>query len=196
MTVKEETLHLQVHPLLGPHTLLPLQLARVFNAVRVTPDGLALRWPGGFTLPMTLLSSRRTPRWLTLLGTLPVADRFRPLLPLLRHCTPGVALRVQPTRVQLMRMFTLRAGELDMILSAFPVPEDIMLHRLHDIGLFLQHHLYADVPIAILRRPWAYAAHRYPHRQSLHTMMACLTFGRLDLIEAPLWALARAEVLH
>lgn len=84
-----------------------------------------------------------------------------------------------------MRMFTLRVGELDMILSAFPVPEDVMLHRLHDIGLFFQHHLYSDVPIAILRRPWAYAAHRHPHQPSLHTMMACLTFGRLDLIEAP-----------
>lgn len=193
VTLGHETRHLHLHPLQGPDSMLPLHLPRVFVRVRVTEDGLALRWPGGFTLPVTLLTSQRPPRWLTHLATVPQTDRFRPLLPLLRHCTPGAALRAQPTRLHVMRTFGLREGELDMILRAFPVPEPVMLHRLHDIGLFLQHHLYPDLPAALLRRPWAYAAHRHPHQQHLHTMMACLTFARLDLIEAPLWALARAE---
>ncbi|MCP2013414.1 hypothetical protein L1280_000542 [Deinococcus sp. HSC-46F16] len=125
----------------------------------------------------------------------PPRERYRPLLPVLRHCTPGAALREQPERYHVVRMFALREGELDNILRAYPVPEGLMLHRLHDIGVYLRHHLFPDLPVALLRRPWAYAAHRCPREGHLHTLLACLTWGRLDLVEDPLWALARAEVV-
>ncbi|MBX8463673.1 DUF2442 domain-containing protein [Deinococcus sp. RIT780] len=194
VTIRDETFYFQIHPLQGPQNMLPLRLPRVFASVRIAPDDLSLSWPGGFTLSCRLLLSRQTPKWLTRLSTVPTVERFRPLLPLLRYCTPGAALQAQPTRLRVMQMFGLREGELDMILRAFPVPETVMLHRLHDVGLFLQHHWYQELPIAFLRRPWAYAVHRHPHEHHLHTMMACLTFGRLDLIEDPIWALARAEV--
>lgn len=193
VTVGDETLHLRLRPLQGADSMLPLNIPRVFNRVKIVDQGLALRWPGGFTLPLTVLTSRRSPQWLTHLSTVPTTERFRPLLPLLRHATPGAALRTQPTRVQIMRMFGLPEGQLGLVLMAFPIPEPLMLHRLHDIGLFLEHHLSPALHVGLLRRPWAYAAYRHPHEHHLHTMMACLTFGRLDLIEAPLWALARAE---
>lgn len=186
----EETWHVQGQPLGGPEGLLPLRLPRVFSRVRVVDGGGAVRWPGGFTLPMAPLTGRDT-RWLTHLGVVPPPDRFRPLL---RHATPGASLRAQPTRLHVVRMFGLREGELDGLLRAFPVPEDRRLHRLHDLGGYVGHHLFPDLPVALLRRPRAYAAHRCPGQQHLHTMLSWLTWGRLDLIEDLLWALARAEV--
>lgn len=193
VTVGNETRHVQLHPLSGPDSMLPLNLPRVFSRVRVVEGGRSLRWPGGFTLPLTHLAGSREARWCTHLGTVPASDRFRPLLPLLRHVTPGATLRPQPTRLHVVRMLGLRENELDSILRSYPVPEDRMLHRLHDIGAYVQHHLSPDLPASLLRRPWAYAAHRCPSQQHLHTMLACLTWGRLDLVEDPLWALARSE---
>ncbi|MFB9991654.1 hypothetical protein ACFFLM_06700 [Deinococcus oregonensis] len=169
-------------------------MPHVFKRVQVSEDGQAVHWPGGFVLPVSMLVLRRHPRWLIHLGVVPSAERYRPLLPLLRYTTPGVALLTQPARHHLMQMFVLRSGELQAILDAYPVPEDVMLHRLHDIGLFLQHHLHSESPVALLRRPWPYAAYRCPKESHLHTLVSCLTWGRLDLVEEPLWALARAEV--
>lgn len=194
VTVGERTLYVEIKPLQGPDSLIPLRLEPVFKRVQVTEDGLALRWPGGFRLSQAQLTARRPPRWLTHLGVTAPQDRFRPLLPLLRHATPGVALRTELTPFHVVRMFSLREGELGTILRAYPVPEPVMLHRLHDLGLFFHYHLYPELPVALLRRPWAYAAHRCPREQHLHTLLSCLTWGRLDLIEDPLWALARAEI--
>lgn len=194
VTVEGRTLHVQLYPLRGGRRLLPLHLPRVFSKVGVHEGGLGLLWPGGATVSLQALSSHRDTPWLTHLGVVPPRERYRPLLPVLRHGTPGAPLRAQPTRLHVVRMFSLREGELDAILRAYPVPEPVMLHRLHDLGLFLGHHLYPDLPVALLRRPWLYAAHRCPREQHLHTMLSCLTFGRIDLVEDPLWALARGEV--
>ncbi|GMA15891.1 hypothetical protein E5F05_06900 [Deinococcus metallilatus] len=194
VTLGDRTLHVQFHPLRGGQGMMLLDLRHVFQRVRVTDNGMALTWPGGFTLPLCTLDSRRDTPWLTHLGVVPVAERYRPLLPLLRHATPGAPLRAQPTRLHVIQMFGMREGELDSVLRAYPVSEQVMLHRLHDLGLFLKHHLFPELPVALLRRPWAYAAHRVPQQHHLHTLQACLTWGRLDLVEDPLWALARAEV--
>lgn len=194
VTTGERTLHVQLHPLRGGERMLPLNLPRVFAHVRVIPDGNALTWPGGFTLPLHTLDTRRDTPWLAHLGVVPPAERYRPLLPLLKHATPGAPLRTQPTRLHVVQMFGMKEGELDGILRAYPVPEDRMLHRLHDLGSFLKHHLYQEMPVALLRRPWAYAAHRVPGQHHLHTLLSCLTWGRLDLAEDPCWALARAEL--
>lgn len=185
VTVGDRTLHVQLHPLRGTERMLPLNLPRVFNHLRVAPDGYALTWPSGFTLPLRTLDSRRDTPWLTHLGVVSPGERYRPLLPLLRHAMPGAPLRTQPTRLHIVQMFGMREGELDSVLRAYPVPEEVMLHRLHDLGLFLKHHLYQEMPVALLRRPWAYAAHRVPQHHHLHTLLACLTWGRLDLVEDP-----------
>ncbi|WP_412026660.1 hypothetical protein [Deinococcus yunweiensis] len=194
VTTGERTLRVQLHPEHGGDAMLPLRLPRVFAAARLTPDGDAILWPGGFTLPAHTLETRRDQRWLTHLGSVPVGERYRPLLPLLKAGTTGVYLHPQPTRLSIIKMFGMRDGELEFILRAHRVPEEVMLHRLYDLGLFLKHHFYPEMPVGVLRRPWAYAAHRVPHQTGLHTLLACLSWGRLDLAEDPCWALARAEL--
>lgn len=194
VTLGDQTRYVQLQPLQGPESMLPLLIPRVFNRVRVSEDGLAPRWPGGFTVPWHLVVADHTPPWLTHLGVVPPEERYRPLLPLLRHGTPPAQVRTQLTRLHVVQMFGMRGGELDGILRAYRVPEEVMLHRLYDLGLFLRDHLFPELPAALLRRPWAYAAHRHPDQHHLHTLLACLTWGRLDLVEDPLWALARAEL--
>ncbi|BDP41219.1 hypothetical protein DAETH_11880 [Deinococcus aetherius] len=196
VTLGDQTWRVQLHPLRGPEPMLPLVMPRVFGGVRVSEEGLALRWPGGFRLPWHLVVAEHAPPWLTHLGVVPPEERYRPLLPLLRHGTPPAPLRNQPTRLHVIQMFGMQEGELDGILRNYRVPEEVMLHRLHDLGLFLRDHLFPELPAALLRRPWAYAAHRHPDQHHLHTLLACLTWGRLDLVEDPCWALARAELAH
>lgn len=196
VTLGDRTQYVQLHPLQGPETMLPLVMPRVFSRVRVGEDGLALRWPGGFTLPWHVVVSEQDTPWLTHLGVVSPEERYRPLLPLLRHGTPPAPLRAEVSRLHVVQMFGLREGELDSILRAYRVPEEVMVHRLHDLGMFLKQHLLPELPAAFLRRLWPYAAHRHPHQHQLHTLLACLTWGRLDLVEDPLWALARAEQMQ
>lgn len=193
-TVNGSVRRVRLHPRANNH-LLALAQPHVFRRSRVTEDGTAVAWPGGVRLSMqTLLADHSIP-WLTHLAVVPPQDRYRPLLPVLRYAVPPAPLPAQPTRQHLIRMFGLREGELGGILAASPVPERVMLHRLHDLGVFLKEYLYGEMPVAVLRRPWLYAAHCHPHQHHLHTLQACLTLGRLDLIEDPLWALARAELV-
>ena len=194
VTSGDRTLHMELNPGAGPEAMLSLTLRGVFARVAITDDGLALRWPGGFTLALFALQSRQEAPWLTSFSEVPTQDRYRPLLPLLRHGTPGLYLRDQPERHHVMQAFGLKPGELDRILRAYPVPEDVMLHRLNDIALVLRHHVFQDLPPVLLRRPWPYAEHRHPQELPLHTLQGCLERGRLDLIEDPLWALVRAEL--
>jgi hypothetical protein len=194
VTSGERTMQVQLHPEHGGDAMLPLRLPRVFAGAQLTPDGQGVRWPGGFTLSRHLLEGRTDHRWLTHLGSVPVQERYRPLLPLLRCITTGIALPPQPSRVNVLKLFGMSESELGGILRAYRVPEDVMLHRLYDLGLFLKSHLYAEMPVAVLKRPWAYAVHRVPQQQSLHSLLGCLALGRLDLVEDPCWALARAEV--
>lgn len=191
----ERTLHVALRPSEGPDSLLSLSAGHVFRRAEVTEDGQAVRWPGGFPLSLATLCARQETPWLSHLGDLPARDRYRPLLPLLRHCTPGAYLRAQPERHHLMQALGMKPGELLSIIEAYPVPEALTLHRLHDIALLLRHHLFPDLPAALLRRPWPYAQHRCPKEDLLHTMQGCLLRGRLDLIEDPLWALVRGEVV-
>lgn len=189
VTTGDRTRQVELSPERGPGAMLPLRMPQVFGSVKVTDDGLALRWAGGFTV--SLYDLTRPHPWLSVLTEVPARDRYRPLLPLLRYCTPGAALHEQPTRHHLVRIYALRAGELDAILRAYPVPEDRLLHRLHDIALCLHHHVFGGLPVTLLRRPWPYAAHRCPHDRQLHTLQSCFEWGRLDLVEDPLWALLR-----
>jgi hypothetical protein len=147
-------------------------------------------------LPLTTLASHHKASWLTLLAQVPVQDRYRPLLPLLRFSTPGLYLRERVERHHIMQAYTMKPSVLDSSIRAYPVPEELMMHRLNDIALVLRHHLYGELPAALLRRPWAYSEYRHPHEAALHTIQGCLERGRLDLIEDPLWALARAESSH
>lgn len=189
------TLHVALRPGEGPDGLLPLNAEHVFRRPEVAEDGQVVRWPGGFTLSLATLCARQEPPWLTYFGNLPASDRYRPLLPLLRHCTLSVPLCAQPERHHLMQTFGIKPGELNAVIEAYPVLEALTLHRLHDIALLLRHHLFPDLPAAMLRRPWPYAQHRCPNEALLHTMQGCLLRGKLDLIEDPLRALVSREVI-
>lgn len=177
VTTGERTAHVQLHPEHGGDAMLPLRLPRVFAGARVTPGGDAIRWPGGFTLSASTLSAPRTGRWLTHLGEVPSAARYRPLLPLLRHGTTGIYLHPQPTRQSVLQMFGMKDSQLGSVLRAYQVPEDLLLHRLYDLGQFLQSHVAPGMPPTVLRAPWPYAIHRAPHQTQLHTLLGCLTWG-------------------
>lgn len=197
VTVDEKrTLYVALRPENGPESMLPLNAEHVFRHPIVNEEGQAVCWPGGFSLSLATLCTQHEPAWLSHLGDLPTYDRYRPLLPVLRYCTTSAPLRAQPERHHLMQALGIKPGELNSVIEAYPVPEALILHRLHDIALLLRYHLFPDLPAALLKRPWPYAQHRCPREEMLHTMQGCLLRGRLDLIEDPLWALIRGEVVR
>lgn len=179
------THRLDLRPLLTLESHRSLRLESLFSQVKRSADGQALQWPGGAYLLISDLLDRedRLPRTMAIM---PAAQRYRPLLPYLVHQLPGMYLRPAPIeRLAVERTLQLRRGELTSILSALPVPPEVLLNRLYDLGAFLTGHFDQTHLYALMRRPWRYGQQQYPNQPLLHTMLGCLQRGRPDLIERP-----------
>ena len=162
-----------------------LGLNRLFGRVKVSADQLALEWPGGARVNSQAILA--TPvGWLPLLtvAALPAAERYRPLLPYLRHLDLPIYLHPDPIEAStVIKVLRLKPGELDTACRNLRAPEALVYARLYDVGVFLEEHFLGADLSRLLRRPWRFGAEQSPGQPLLHTMLGCLTYGRPDLVE-------------
>lgn len=191
----ERTHRINLEPLLELEAYRTLRLNTLFAQVRVTPDGQHLVWPGGALLGSCSLLEPPTLQFpLRTIGIVPARHRYRPLLPYLLHQQPPTYLRPTPIEfVTVQRLLRLRTSELNQMLRGVPVPAELLLNRLYDLGVFLTSHFAEDHLYALMRRPWRYGEQQCPRQPLLHTMLGCLQNGRPDLIERPCMLIATGE---
>lgn len=189
------THRLDLRPLLTLESHQSLRLESIFSRVKRSADHQSIQWPGGAHLPIRdLIGPGERPT--RTLAVTPAGQRYRPLLPYLVHQFPHTYLRPAPIEaVVIERTLQLRRGELNGILSSLPVPPEILLSRLYDLGTFLTGHFDQTHLYALMRRPWRYGQQRAPHQPLLHTMIGCLQRGRPDLIERPCLIIATGAEL-
>lgn len=195
-TGEGQTYRVDLTRLLALESFRALQLPRVQQVVRVSPDGQHLRWPGGAQLD--LLSITQAPS-----GVLPVqpvavmdtGQRYRPLLPYLKALDPMIYLPPNPVEPSVVgALLGLNPTELQEVTRHYRAPQDVTLHRLCDLGLFLND-LFARPQVSgLLRRTWSYGIRSCPGQPLLHTMLGCVRYGRPDLVERPCLLLATGSV--
>ncbi|UQN10229.1 DUF2442 domain-containing protein [Deinococcus sp. QL22] len=195
-TGDDQTHRVDLSPLLEIEAFRALQLPRVRQAVRVSPDGQHLRWPGGAQLDLPSITQAPS-------GALPVrpvavmstAQRYRPLLPYLKALDPMIYLPPDPVEPRLVgALLGLNPGELQEVTKHYRAPQDVTLHRLCDLGTFLNDLFARPQVSALLRRAWPYGIRSCPGQPLLHTMLGCLRYGRPDLVERPCLLLATGNV--
>ena len=168
-----------------------LSLIRLFGRVQVSEDHLALEWPGGARIgTQAILASPRGPLPLMPVAVLPAAERYRPLLPYLRHLDLPIYLRPDPIEAHtVVKVLGLKPGELETACRNLRAPEALVYARLYDVGIFLEEHFLGADLSRLLRRAWRFGAEQSPGQPLLHTMLGCLMYGRPDLVERPLLTL-------
>lgn len=180
-----------------------LTLRRAFDRVRVSQDGTRLEWPGGAWIGAgeVLGAGAVSEHSGGALPVLPVArlpqdERYRPLLPYLKHLNMGIYLRpgpIQPSSVK--TLLRLNESELAIALQQLRAPEEQVLGRLCDLGAMLTEYFAGDDLARLLRRPWRYGLERCPGQPLLSTMLGCLMYGRPDLIERPCMLMITGQAL-
>ena len=173
-----------------------LGLNRLFGRVKVSADHLALEWPGGARVGLqAILAAPVGPLPLLPVAVLPAAERYRPLLPYLRHLELPIYMHPDPIRSDtVMKVLGLKPGELETALRNLRAPEKQVYGRLYDAGIFLQEHFSRDHLSSLLRHSWRFGLEQSPGQPLLHSMLGCLTYGRPDLVERMCVALATGGV--
>ena len=173
-----------------------LALNRLFGRVTVSADRLALKWPGGAQVAaQAILAAPAGPLPLLTVAVLPATERYRPLLPYLRHLDMPIYLRPDPIDAgTVVKVLGLRPGELEAACSNLRAPEGQVYGRLYDAGIFLQEHFARDHLASLLRHSWRFGLEQSPGQPLLHTMLGCLTYGRPDLVERMCVVLATGGV--
>lgn len=184
-----QTLLVDLKPLLTLPPFETLKLAKLFCRARVDTQGLNIVWPGGALLSARDLLLSETGAGalpLALLARVPEEQRYRPLLPYLRHLDLPIYLRPGPIEAGVIeKLLHLRTGELKTSLSRATVPEPQMFARLYDVAVFLGEQFGSDHLQILLRRPWRHSQQLCPGQPLLDTMLGCLLHGRPDLVETP-----------
>jgi len=173
-----------------------LRLPAVFARASVRQGGTVLTWPGGAQLGADVVLQAPPDGTLpvTILALMPAAQRYRPLLPYLRHLKPALFVREAPIDASVVRnLLQLRGQDLEVALRHSGAPAEQTLNRLYDLALLLSSYFDAQNLPALLRRPWRYAEQQCPEQALLHTMLGCLQYGRPDLVERPCLLLATGE---
>lgn len=186
-----QTHKIDLTPLLSLAPFHVLNLSRVLQRVAVSADHLHLHWPGGTQLDVTsIIKAPAGPVSVRTLAVMPAVQRYRPLLPYLNHL-PAVYLWPTPVEaVTVCQLLGLRNAELTSLLSATTVPAELVLSRLHDLAVFLEH-LFSRAHVhSLVRRDWPYAVRQCPGQPMLHSLLGCLQHHRPDLIERPCMLLA------
>lgn len=162
-----------------------LALNRLFGRVKVSTGGGALEWPGGAQVTVqAILTAPAWPLPLLPVAMLAAAERYRPLLPYLRHLDLPVYLHPDPIGAdKVTKVLGLRTGELETACRNLRAPEGQVYGRLYDTGIFLQEHFSRDHLSGLLRHSWRFGLEQAPGQPLLHTMLGCLTYGRPDLVE-------------
>lgn len=190
-----QTYRLDLQPLLAVDSHKILRLNTLFARAQVSPDGQHVLWPSGALLDLSSIlkgGAGRLP--VRTIAVVPARHRYRPLLPYLLHQQPPTYLRPTPIEfVTVQRLLRLRTSELNQMLRGVPVPEELLLNRLYDLGVFLTSHFAEEHLYALMRRPWRYGEQQCPRQPLLHTMLGCLQNGRPDLIERPCMLIATGE---
>ena len=184
----DHTHRLDLEPALRLPEYRALGLKRLFGRVKVTAGGRALEWPGGARLgALAILGASTGVLPLQLVAVIPSAERFRTLLPYLRHLELPIYLRPDPIEASaVIKVLGLKPGELETACGNLRAPGAQVLGRLYDAGIFLQEHFSGEHLTTLLRRPWRFGAEQAPGQPQLHTMLGCLMYGRPDLVERPL----------
>ena len=186
LTFSDNRTHrLDLEPVLRLPEYRALGLHRLFGRVKVAEDGRALEWPGGARVGApAILGASTGVLPLQLVAVMPSAERFRPLLPYLRHLDLPIYLHPDPIEAHtVVRMLSLKPGELETACRNLRAPETLVHARLYDVGTFLEEHFLGADLSRLLRRPWRFGAEQSPGQPLLHTMLGCLTYGRPDLVE-------------
>ena len=183
-------------PLLKLAPFRVLNMPRVLQRVSVAPDRLHIHWPGGARVSvMSILQAPTTAVPVRPVAVVPADQRFRPLLPYLKHQVPALYLRPAPiSPLDVCHLLGLRDAELTRLLSATAVPPNLVLNRVHDVAVFLEH-IFSRVHVhSLVRRDWPYAIRHCPSEPLLHTLLGCLQHHRPDLIERPCMLLATGGI--
>jgi len=183
---------LDLQGIIGLEEYRVLRLRKAFERVTVSRDGQRLEWPGGIGLSADdLLTAPGDRLHLIRIARLPSRQRFRPLLPFLKHLDMGIYLRPDPVQAStVLTLLRMKPTELDTALKQLRAPDELVLGRLCDLGVLLLEYFCGDDLSRLLRRPWRYSTEQCPGRPMLHTMLGCLMYGRPDLIERPCVLLA------
>ena len=98
VTFNDEQSHrIDLTPLFGLLPFHVLNMARVLHRVSVSPDQLHIQWPGGVRIDaVSILQAPAGPVPVRPLAIVPANQRFRPLLPYLRHLLPVIFVRPAP----------------------------------------------------------------------------------------------------
>lgn len=162
-----------------------LTLNRLFGRVKVSAGGVTLEWPGGAQVTaQALLATPPGPLPLLTVAVLPAAERYRPLLPYLRHLDLPIYLHPDPIEANtVVKVLGLKPGEFETACRNLRAPETQVCGRLYDAGIFLQEHFSREHLSGLLRHSWRFGLEQSPGQPLLHTMLGCLTYGRPDLVE-------------
>lgn len=169
-----------------------LGLHRLFGRMKVSEDHLALEWPGGARVgAQAILAAPRGPLPLLTVAVLPAVERYRPLLPYLRHLDLPIYKRPDPIEAgTVVKVLGLKPSELETACQNLRAPDAQVYGRLYDAGIYLQEHFSGDHLSSLLRRTWRFGAEHSPSQPLLHTMLGCLMYGRPDLVERMCMVLA------
>lgn len=181
------TRRVDLAPLMAQDSHRLLQLTRALERVSIDSDGRGLRWPGGAGLQAaSILNAPDGPQHVLPVAVIPSSQRYRPLLPYLKHHVPEFYLRPDPIEAQVLtQMLGLSAAELQRATEQSRAPISVTIGRLYDVAVLLQEHFARDHLKTLLQRPWLTGIKRLPGQPLFHTMRGCLTYGRPDLIEHP-----------
>ena len=162
-----------------------LGLNRLFGRVKVSADRLALEWPGGARIGLqAILAAPVGPLPLLPVAVLPASERYRPLLPYLRHLDLPIYLHPDPIEAgTVIKVLGLKPGELETARGNLRAPPTQAYARLYDAGVFLEEHFLGADLSRLLRRSWRFGAEQSPGQPQLHTVLGCLMYGRPDLVE-------------
>jgi len=160
----DRTHRLNLEPALRLPEYRALLLPRLFGRVKVAAGGHALEWPGGARVGApAVLGASTGVLPLQLVAVLPAAERFRPLLPYLRHLELPIYLRPDPIEGSaVMKVLGLKPGELETARRNLGAPEAQVYGRLYDAGISLQEHFSGDHLASLLRRPWRFGTKQSP----------------------------------
>lgn len=183
----QQTHRIDLEPLISQDSHRLLRLPRAAARVTVDPGGQALRWPGGASLlAESIQQAPHGPQPVLPVAILPATQRFRPLLPYLRHLMPGPYLHPDPIEARVVsRLLGLNLEQLNQALRHVPAPPVVALGRLHDIMTVLNEYFSSEHSRGLLRHPWTYGQNRMPGQPLFHSMLGCMTYGRPDLVEQP-----------
>ena len=118
-----------------------LSLNRLLGRVQVSEDHLALEWPGGAQVSaQAILASPGGPLPLLPMAVLPSAERYRPLLPYLRHLDLPIYLRPDPIEAHtVVKVLSLKPGELETACRNLRAPEAVVYARLYTEAQLTEH---------------------------------------------------------